>query len=65
MADVQVDNQGTIVAITPLSDAAREWLNENVQAESWQWVGDTLGVEPRYAGPLLEGMQAAGLTVEK
>jgi len=64
MADVQVDNQGTIVAITPLSDAAREWLDENVKAESWQWVGDTLGVEPRYAGPILEGMQAAGLTLE-
>ncbi len=63
MNDVSVSNQGTIVAIIANTPAAREWIDENVKAESWQWLGNTLGVEPRYAGPILEGMQAAGLTI--
>ena len=40
--DAQVDKQGTIVAITPLTPAARQWIDANCKTESWQWVGDML-----------------------
>ncbi len=61
--DVFIDNQGTIVAITPMTRAAREWLEDNCQTEPWQWLGVTLGVEHRYAGDIIEGLQEAGFTV--
>jgi hypothetical protein len=60
--DYYVENSGSIVTITPQSDAAKEWIDENVHTESWQWLGRALGVEARYAGDLLYGMQEAGLT---
>lgn len=59
--DVITDNFGSIVGITPMTPAAREWIDENCQTEPWQWLGATLNVDTRYAGPILEGMAEAGL----
>lgn len=39
--DVITDNFGSIVGITPMTPAAREWLDENCQTEPWQWLGAT------------------------
>ena len=64
MPDVLVDNFGSVVGITPMTPAAQEWIDENCQTEGWQWLGATLNVEPRYAGDIVAGMQADGLTVE-
>lgn len=61
--DVWVRNEGTVVQFLPLSDAAREWIDQNVQSEDWQWMGRSLVVDHRYAGNLIEGMQGAGLVV--
>ena len=63
-ADFIVDRMGSIVGITPMNQAAREWLDANCQAEPWQWQGETLTVDGRMAPEILEGMTAAGLTVE-
>jgi len=64
MADFRVDNHGSIIGITPMNPIATEWLTDNVQAESWQWMGATLCVDTRIAGDLIEGIQTAGLTIE-
>ena len=61
--DFAVDNHGSIVTITPLTDAARDWLDEHVQAESWQWLGVSLAVDRRYSGDLVDGIANAGLTL--
>ena len=61
--DVLTDSFGSIVGITPMTPAAREWLSENCQTESWQWLGATLNVDCRYAGDILDGMRDAGLTI--
>lgn len=62
-ADIEVENGGSLFLFRPLTDAGREWLNENVAAESWQWFGGALAVEHRYAGDLAQGAQEAGLRV--
>lgn len=62
-ADVYVENHGSIFMVTPLSGAARQWMEENVPTESWQWLGSSLSVEHRYVENLIAGMQDAGLTV--
>jgi hypothetical protein len=62
--DVITDNYGSIVGITPMTPAAREWIDENVSAEPWQWLGATLNIDRRYAGCLIDGMIDAGLTVQ-
>lgn len=60
--DYEVADHGSIISITPLTDAAREWLDENALSEPWQWLGRVLCIEARVGGDLLFAMQEAGLT---
>ncbi len=62
-ADVTIQNEGSIYLAHLNTDAAREWVNENVSDES-QYFGQALVVEPRYLDNLIAGMCEAGLTVE-
>lgn len=59
--DFTVMNYGSLVMVTPLSDAAQEWIAENVDQEGWQWFGGGLAVEHRYADDLIDGMLNDGL----
>ena len=53
------DRGASVVGIVPLTAKAREWVKENVYAEPWQWLGDTLCVDHRYADDLLTGIEEA------
>ncbi len=55
----EVWDEGTIVLITPLTKRARAWMKDNIQSESWQWLGGSLGVDHHCADDLLEGMTEA------
>lgn len=61
--DVKIDNQGTIWMFHPISEDAKAWVDENVQLESYQWMGPRFAVEHRYASQLVQGMMEQGLTV--
>src|SRR5437763_16924074 len=41
-ADFRVTYHGTITTITPLSDACREWVGDNVEIEPWQRLATAL-----------------------
>ena len=62
MPDVRVENHGTVFRFVALSDEAEAWIEENVEAEPWQFMGG-LVVDHGYAAPLAAGMQADGLEV--
>ena len=62
--DVCVTNKGTVFTFDLLTGAAREWVDENVETETWQWLGCTLAVDPRRAEGLTGCMIEAGLEVE-
>ena len=62
--DVLVENAGIVFTFCPLTDRAKEWIDQNVETESWQWFGHALVVEHRYAWGLAQGMQDAGLVLQ-
>ncbi len=62
MPDVRVQNEGTLYLFHLLTDAAQEWVEENVQGEA-QLCAGALVVEHRYARDLANGMLAHGLEV--
>ncbi len=62
--DIRIEHHGSIIVFQPLTDAARDWIDEHVQTEPYQWMGTGLCVETRYAGDLASGMQDAGLQIE-
>ena len=59
--DVLVCNEGTVFLFCPLTPCAKQWIEENVSTEPWQWFGNALVVEQRYAWGLGQGMKDAGL----
>jgi hypothetical protein len=64
MADFVLANHGTIMTLRPNTEAAQAWLDANVEAEAWQWLGPSLSIEPRCAPALVQGIMDDGLSVE-
>ena len=62
--DVFVENHGTILLIRPVSDVAREWIDEHIGSQNgFQPYYPTVVCEPRYVFDVVAGMQASGLMV--
>jgi len=61
--DVLVANVGTLYTFCPLSERAKEWIDQHVQDDA-EWFGHALVVEHRYAWGLAQGMKDAGLVLE-
>ena len=49
--------------IQPKTELARQWIDENIHAEPWQWLGNNLAVDHRYIESIVEAMREAGLTL--
>ena len=62
-SDVEFLNHGSVCMVVPLTPAAKEWVDDNLALEGWQWLGGGFACEPRYAGDLAQGMTDAGLVV--
>ena len=60
---MRVEPHGSVVLIRPLTPGAREWIDQNVGPEPWQWMGGALACEPRYVADLVDGMIADGMEI--
>ena len=61
MPDFLATNHGTIITLTPLTEAGREWAFENLSDDCT--LGRSYAIEPRYFDPIADGIAAAGLTL--
>jgi hypothetical protein len=50
--------------VTLKSQQAKEWVEENVGLEPWQWLGNSFIVDHHYIEDLEQGMVGAGFTTE-
>jgi hypothetical protein len=64
MADVRIENHGSIFIFELLTDAAREFVDDHVDPEAQTFGKDRLVVEHRYAGELAQGFDDHGLEVK-
>lgn len=62
--DLDIDDLGTLVLFASRTLKGAIWLTINCEAESWQWFGNALCVDSRYAKPLLALAKRAGLRVK-
>jgi hypothetical protein len=62
--DVIVAPEGYLFLVTPQTDQAREWLDENLAGATSRPGGDAVLVEGRYLEDLVLGMREAGSKVE-
>jgi hypothetical protein len=64
MADIRVENHGSVVLLRPLTERAWQWFDENVEVEGWQFFGGAIAAEPRYIPAVVGGARLSGLEVE-
>jgi hypothetical protein len=56
MIDVRIINQGSMIGFVPITLAAKAWFDEYVHSESWQWLGNVLWVDHRFAQDIIAGL---------
>lgn len=61
--DFDVHNHGSIALLFPMTEAAHDWVAENLP-EDIMTLGAGIAIEPRYLGDILEGIVNAGLSVQ-
>jgi hypothetical protein len=62
MADLNIENHGSIFLVRALSDIGREWIGDNLPEEV-QKVGDAVVVEHHYIQDIAAGAIEDGLEV--
>lgn len=60
--DFRVRDEGTIALLFPLTDAAKEWVEEKVEVAQ-TWSGGVV-IDHRFVQDILDGIVNDGLTVE-
>jgi len=61
--DFIVLDHGSICVLTALSDEAQAWVDEHLPEDAQIWGPNGTVIEPRYLPPILDGIEADGLTV--
>lgn len=61
MTDFIFRDHGSIITLLPNSSATESWAEEHLPKDAMRWEGFV--IEPRYIGPILDGIQRDGLTV--
>ena len=63
IADITVQDGGSIILLRPNTEAGENWLDENT-ADATR-LGNAVAAEPRYVPAIIEGMINDGLKVAK
>lgn len=64
LSDFLIENHGSIILLRPLTDAARNWVEEFIGAENgFQPYFPTVVIEPRYLADVLDGVHESGLMI--
>lgn len=61
--DFILQGGGSVYLLCPQTQAAQEWLDDNIGDEA-QFLGHNLAVEHRYVEGVISGIQGDGLVVQ-
>jgi hypothetical protein len=63
--DVKLHDGGSLIGFQPVTDTGYAFIDEQVEAANWQWLGAILWVDYRLARDLMQGMIDHGLELGK
>ena len=61
MPDFRATNLGSLIALRPISDDAKQWCTDHLPDDA-QWFAGAVAIEPRYFEPIYEGILEDGLS---
>ena len=59
-----IDDQGTLIIFQPENQEERDFLRNEVDSQPYQWLGNNLAVEHRFAQYLALGIQRFGFKIK-
>jgi hypothetical protein len=62
-ADFLFVNHGTVCILHALTDEARTWVDDHLADDALTWGPSGTVIEPRYVAPILEAIEADGMTI--
>lgn len=62
-SDFHVEDNGSIILLRPMTDAAKTWIDEHITGDEVQYFGNAVVVEHRYIADIIDGIKNDGLTV--
>lgn len=67
MTDITYRDEGTVILFTIQNDTTKQWVDDNLNLEGWQWVGPyAFAIDHRPARQLIEQLrELEGFTVEE
>lgn len=63
MADLSIENHGSIFILRAISDDGKQWVADHIPADAQTWGRDGVVVEHRYIGDIAQGAINDGLEV--
>lgn len=63
MADIRVENYGSVYLLRPMTEVGENWLRSRVDGEA-TWLGNAVACEGRFLWAVVEGAQEDGLEVQ-
>jgi len=64
MADLIVQNEGSIFILRAVTDNGKQWVADHIPADAQTWGTDGVVVEHRYIGDIVQGAANDGLEIE-
>lgn len=61
-SDFSVQDGGSVCILRAHTEECQQWIDANVGDDETQRWGGGIIVEPRYLGPIVEGLDAEGFT---
>jgi len=55
----------TVYMLRPLKRRVKSWIEENVEYEDYQMVGDAIAVEHRFIAPIIRAMMEEGFKPDR
>ncbi len=64
MSDFTVQNEGSVYILYAETDAAKEWVSDNLPLDITTWGTNGVVIEHRYIGGIVNGIKSDGLEVQ-
>ena len=65
LTDFYYRNEGSIILLMPNTEDSQEWIDNNLNVQSWQKQGHNIAVDPRMFTTIEEVIENDGLLIEE
>lgn len=62
-ADFFLNDGGSVLGLTPLSQSAKDFVEDHVEVEAWQWMGEAFWSDHRMMRTFVQELMSLGFRI--